>query len=716
MAEIKEQFIQVKTKSNFESELKAGNIQNTSIAFIEDTDQIWTMGKYYSAIPKEGREKQVLTWKSDGEAKWEDISSTFTGMEELLAYGVQFDTEVADPHLTRIGNLSLHKSLPIQSQLKGCIAQGSNIMYWLGESDWRFRKEAISEEVTLNVSDDTYTLTADIFSTLQYNKQWIKIDDVPCQISSIDTTTNTAALIANDDLIALSLESGTKTVELGSVLNGYDGTVRVYCPSFYIKSETEGTTCKVWISTVKINDSYTFQPEILLDAYRSTVLNTVPTNMGYLSTLPVNSVISVVNTETYCRGGGNRSAQDTHLSTNIFRTDLGKPRTYISRSIMRTYAKNTNSALLSYSQYKNIFYWLWVIEYANFNSQEAYNATLTDDGYRQGGMGSGVITWNQNDWTGFNVQYPITPCGYCNEFGNGTNVKDLLIPSFEYNLNTIAVSSMTVNSAITTSTGSNNSRIIKNITSISNYGLYASQTQVWGSVTYVISGLTNGQSIIFKEGSSYSSATTKLTVTSDGTYTVAWSDYNKNGNKNIGFGSIQSECNITIYSSNSNSQLITVADKTFSVPRWRGFDNPFGDIYTNLDGIIIDADADNHLNNMNYIYTCDDPDKFSDSITSDYVKSGENIHQDGYIKNFDLGDSGNIFPIKVGGNTTNYICDYQWTGSKDSVKRTLLVGGRAFNGSFAGLGFFHSNAGVSGAWTTVGFQSVSFVSAALSFN
>ena len=27
----------------------------------------------------------------------------------------------------------------------------------------------------------------------------------------------------------------------------------------------------------------------------------------------------------------------------------------------------------------------------------------------------------------------------------------------------------------------------------------------------------------------------------------------------------------------------------FSVPRWRGFDNPFGDIWTNLDGIIIDT-------------------------------------------------------------------------------------------------------------------------------
>lgn len=57
MATIENYFIQVKTKSNFESKLEAGEISNDSIAFIEDSDQIWTKGKYYSAIPKEGHER-----------------------------------------------------------------------------------------------------------------------------------------------------------------------------------------------------------------------------------------------------------------------------------------------------------------------------------------------------------------------------------------------------------------------------------------------------------------------------------------------------------------------------------------------------------------------------------------------------------------------------------------------------------------------------------
>jgi hypothetical protein len=65
----------------------------------------------------------------------------------------------------------------------------------------------------------------------------------------------------------------------------------------------------------------------------------------------------------------------------------------------------------------------------------------------------------------------------------------------------------------------------------------------------------------------------------------------------------------------------------------------------------------------------------------------------------------------MGGNTTQYICDYHWTGGKDKILRTLLVGGYADYGADAGLGCFDSGSGVSRAWTNVGFRSVSgFVS------
>ena len=542
----------------------------------------------YKHLPAGGTKGQVVTHNGT-KATWEYLTNMFTGLEEVLAYGVQFDITVADPHLTRIGNMSLHKSLPIQSKLKGCIAQGGKIIYWLNESDWRFRKEAITKSVELTVAGDVYTMVADVFNTLQYDKQWVKVDGVACQISSINTSTNTATLLVNDDLKALSLSSGTKDIELGAVLNGYDGTVRVYCPAFYIKSTVDGNISKVWLSTVKIDDTYTYQPAVLIDAYRSTVLNTVPENMGYLSTLLVNSAISVVNTNAYCRGGGNRSDYDQYLATDPSRSDLCKPRTDMSRATMRTYSRNAVSEMLSYDQYKNIFYWLYVIEYANFNCQEAYNEAVTAEGYKQGGLGAGVTTMGY-DWMDYNDSYPLTPCGYCNELGNGTGLKTMT----------------------------------------------------------VVIPITDG------EGPTQT--------------------YN------------------------------------FSVPRWRGFDNPFGDIFTNLDGIIIQGDAEG---NLTTVYTTTDPNNYGDDESAKNAMeiAGHEINEDGYTKEFDLGEAAHIIPKSVGGDTTEYKCDYHWPSFENTSLKTLLVGGRARDGANAGLGDFHSFYGVSVSDAYFGFRSVSaFVS------
>lgn len=582
MTEIKQQFIHVKTKATFESRLKAGDVKDTSIAFIEDSDQIWAKGKYYSAIPKEGRKGQILAWKASGEAKWEDLANIFTNLEDVLAYGVQFDTTVADPHLTRIGNMSLHKSLPIQSQLKGCIAQRGKVIYWLNESDWRFRKEAITESVDLIVRGDVYTMGSTIFQTLQYDKQWVKIDGVACQISSIDTTGGIATLLVNDKLKALPLENGPKSIELGAVLNGYDGTVRVHCPGFYIKSTVDGNVAKVLLSTAKIDDSYTYQPEILIDAYRSTVLWEIPSSMGYLSKLKTESAISVVNTNAYCRGGnGRREEMDQYLATDPFRTDLGKPGTNMSRADMRTYSRNIDSSMLSYDQYKNIFYWLYVVEYANFNSQEAYKATLTSEGYHQGGMGNGITTMRNGKF--YNGTYPLTPCGYGNILGNRTGLVPLTIPEFTDDTSTTAAQQM-------------------------------------------------------------------------------------------------------------------------QMPRWRGFDNPFGDTYTNLDGILI---ANNEGDNMNYVYTCQDASGYADDLTDSYVKVGEEVHQGGFIQSFDLGNAAHIIPHGKGGNATEYICDSHIVAGTGKTLQTLLVGGISSYNVGAGLGHFNSKGRVLELNTFIGFRTVS---------
>ena len=451
-------------------------------------------------IPDGGHERQILAWQADGKAKWENTSNVFTGLEDLLSYGVEWDVNVASPILTRIGNPLLHKSLPVQSAYKGCVAQKDKIMYWLDPDDWS--KKANGED---------------------------------------------------------------------AVLDGTDGTVRVRTPKFYGKSEIDGDKRRVRISMIKIDDTWTEIPEMLVDAYRSTVSKTPPAE-GFLSTLPADSAVSVVNTTANCRGGGDRSNYDTYLDTDPYRSDLGKPRTGIARPTMRTSARNAGSELLSYEQYKWIFYWAYVIEYANFNCQATYNEELTADGYRQGGLGDGVTTWAGSDWGMYNYQNPLTPCGFGNDLGNHTGIKDLVIPE---------------------STGPN------------------------------------------------------------------------------GLG---------------------IASKTFKMPRWRGFDNPFGDIYTNLDGIIIDTDSDNHPDNMNYVYTTDDPAKYGEirAAIANMRLAGLQVHHDGYTKEFDLGTTGEIIPKVVGGSSTTYKCDYQWAGSRDTDLRQLAVGGQADGTEFSGLGLFNA--------------------------
>ena len=463
-------------------------------------------------IPAGGTAGQILVNNGNGTAKWQDNQGggggiDYTGLEDIYSYGVEWDSTVADPTLTRIGNPLLHKSLPIQSQYKGCVANGAEINYYLNPNDWSQ-----------------------------------KADGTP------------------------------------SVLDGTDGTVRVHIPKFYGKSGVEGTKRWVRMSTIKIDNTWIEIPEMLVDAYRSTVDTTV-------SATP--KAVSVVNTTAQFRGGGNRTANDTYLDTDAFRSDLGKPRTSISRANMRTYATNAGSEMLCYEYYKWIFYWAWVVEYATLNSQKAYTADLTAEGYHQGGLGNGVTTWN-GDWNTYNGYCPLTPCGYCNDIGNFTGVKDLVIPE---------------------------------------------------------------------------------TVINEST---------------------------------------TVASKTFEVPRWRGFDNPFGDIWTNLDGIILERTAPNQPSS---VYTTTDPTAFGDDNTAKgkMTVAGTEIASDGWIKDYDLGETGEIIPSVVGSSATTYMCDYHYCNASSTALRTLFVGGYASHGGSAGLGFFLSSYGVGNAHAYVGFRTLNKV-------
>ena len=272
---------------------------------------------------------------------------------DILSYGVEWDITVADPTCARIGNPLFHKSLPIQSEYKGCVVKNGKLQYYLNPNDWS--KKSNGEP---------------------------------------------------------------------SHLDGTDGDVMIHTPKFYGKSGSNGNKRWVRISTVKVDASWIEIPEMFISAYRITTF--VDSDKG--------KIASVVNTTEGYRGGGDRANFDQYLSTDKFRTDLGKPRTGISRAAARTMANNSGQELLCYEFYKWIFYWNYVIEYANFNSQKEFNSELTSDGYHQGGLGPGLTTWDWNSWNTYNGNYAITPCGYTNEFGNFSGVKAIQLQSPEKTL------------------------------------------------------------------------------------------------------------------------------------------------------------------------------------------------------------------------------------------------------------------------------------------
>jgi hypothetical protein len=364
---------------------------------------------------------------------------------DMVSYGVSWKTSSSDPALTRVGNMTYHKTLPIQSGMKGCIARmkgGVSIQYYLNSTDWRFREEENARANTylsvpyVKSKDSDYfywELTHTIFSTNRYLNQWVKIIypgtllTIEAKITDISTdneiATATTAYTANlSKLLSTEDDTGNCTLEMGSVLNGYDGEVMVYVPEFWIKSWDGDTDKEVRISTLKIDDTWKHQPSILVSPYHLTQLNTVPSDMGYLSALTVNSLVSVCSTDTCVRGGNNRSSFDTYLSTNVFKTDLGKARGMLSITNARTYVRLTNKELLNYEQYKRIFYWLYVIEYANFNAQLDYNSSLTSEGYHQGGIGKSVTNVTYANGNSLNNCASIVPIGYTNTIGNGTGI------------------------------------------------------------------------------------------------------------------------------------------------------------------------------------------------------------------------------------------------------------------------------------------------------
>lgn len=311
-----------------------GVVLNASeFAVIAWNGTVWSKHTVFDVLSlpdAEGADPQTLvSIVVDGnQLKQVKLASMLSYKEDEVAYGVEWNVTVSSSAMTRIGNMSLHRSLPIQKKMKGCLLDDDgNVVEYLPEDDWT-----------------------------------------------------------------------------GATLDGSKGQVMVEIPMHYRKFETIGNIRRCWVSEYPVS-GYHKVPKMYISAYEATVQRSTT------------KLCSVVNTDADYRGGNNNTAWD-----GTYRSLLGRPATFISRTNFRAYARKRKTTTKEwncqdYNAYKAIF-WLYVVEYANSNCQLAFNGAKDSNGYAQGGLGNGIT--NMVSWDVYNSYNPFVPCGHTNELGNGS--------------------------------------------------------------------------------------------------------------------------------------------------------------------------------------------------------------------------------------------------------------------------------------------------------
>lgn len=187
-------------------------------------------------------------------------------------------------------------------------------------------------------------------------------------------------------------DSTKKDSGAAAVLDGTDGQIMVEIPDTYFKFEEDSTYYYVMMSQQAL-PGFTLWRKKYVSAVEATVQQSG------------NKLSSVINWASgFAGGSGSATASNANM--------LGRPRTSLSLANFRTYAHNrgTGWQCNTYEVQKHLW-WLFVVEYATLNSQAAFNATLTAEGYHQGGLGNGVSTLESSKWSAYSGYNPVVPCG-----------------------------------------------------------------------------------------------------------------------------------------------------------------------------------------------------------------------------------------------------------------------------------------------------------------
>lgn len=242
--------------------------------------------------------------------------------ENELWYGVKFDlANSSSPDGVRTGNMEMHKTLPIQSKMRGCtINNDDNTKMYLKADDWNKWEDGVT------ITDDSKGMAPEIMVEIPEHYRLL-----------IATPDNTVEIRMSE----YNLPGYTKVEK--KYIGAYEGSVNL--------------------------DSSSHN-----NLLRTQVRNTAP-------------IASKTRTEFQTMARNNNRTNNWNIYTYDAHRDLT---------------------------------WLFVVEYATLNSQKAFNANLTAEGYHQGGLGEGVTTGavkvnGADTWS-------FVPCGTTNSLGNGTGI------------------------------------------------------------------------------------------------------------------------------------------------------------------------------------------------------------------------------------------------------------------------------------------------------
>ena len=649
----------------------------------------------------------------EGKILWANINK--------LAYGVRWDSvNQATTACERIGNLELHKTLPIQSRFKVCIHKGKEIQYYCNPIDSRFVEESKRSQFTHQGTDLNITacdglpagvisceensvvkckfINTTLFSNYRFLYSYVYVRDNIDKnnigigrIVYIDTSTGEAYIDDSDDIDASNYcytddnyrfyiysipdlneteFTNNCTVELGCSINGYDGEIGVDTGGkFYQWSvDKDGAGNEVWQSLYKCVSYAREIKRHIIGIDRACVLNTAfnDTKWGWIGSLEANTAVNVINYHTNLRGGSNATTFDKYLGVDSFRCQLGKARTNLNLATMRNYSQKTDGGQMLYKQIWEAIVWSYVIEYANFDVKKAYTNSLTTEGYHQGGLGNGLT--NGNDLANYNNNEKFAPNDYTLTLGNNIGIKiraarqwDIRVAANHYWNN------YTIDNSMLTALDSSYKvlTIITIMNPNTDYNIKASGNVVGGTVKYKITGLTGGQTVVFKREKG------NLTITTDGTYDVEWGT--SNVERKIYFNEFQSSCNIVIEILSAPSYNIIQGNQVaWNVPHWRGF-NVFwyGDIWINIDNMLTKYDT---TKQKSIWYYTDDVSKFDNNIDNkEHQIEGFSDEDANWLQEIRINNKGDIVPSKAI-NNNNYKNSYIWNNTGSNINMTIVGG------------------------------------------